>query len=200
MKNSSDINALFLLQEKVAALRAASAIQLCRRAQSVSTVQRNQARLLPNFTTVLFTVCGRNASSTGHSPSMAAVLVLCWFMTHNMQLKLASFALMLFLTGFLCHQSELMMSNSIIKESILSKKFAPVFSWELLTLPVAFAVVYPNCDSPWGHISIGCAFSQVLSDLVMAASISSCSYYIESCVTAEQIVYICYLGLWGEYL
>lgn len=84
VKNSSYINALFLLQEKVAALRVASAIQLCRRGQSVSTVQRNQARLLQNFTTVLFTVCGRNASSTGHSPSMAAAFMLCLFITHNM--------------------------------------------------------------------------------------------------------------------
>lgn len=125
MKNSSDINALFLLQEKVAALRAASAIQLCRRGQSVCTVQRNQARLLPNFTTVLFTVCGRNASSTGHSPSMAAVLMLCLFITHNIQLKLSWFALLLFFTGFLCHQSELMMPNTIIKENVLLKKIYP---------------------------------------------------------------------------
>lgn len=75
-----------------------------------------------------------------------------------------------------------------------------MFSWGLLTLPIVFAVAYPNCDSPWGHTSIRCAFSQVLSHLVMAASISSCSYYTESWVTAEQTVCIWYLGLWGEYL
>lgn len=75
IKNSSNINACFLLQEKVDALRAVSATQLCRRGQSVCTVQRNQARLLQNFTTTWFTVSGRNAFSTGHSPSKAAVLM-----------------------------------------------------------------------------------------------------------------------------
>lgn len=71
------------------ALRAVSAIQLYRRGQSVYTVQRNPARLLQKYTIVWFTVSGRNAFSTGRSPSKAVVLVVLFISNTKYIVKIA---------------------------------------------------------------------------------------------------------------